>query len=173
MSKKPRKSVTETNNAEGAVIPVNPATDLFSALFVPDNFQMPEGTVVASMSPMIKPGDFPAGRRLLGKFSKLFKTKPADDKDGAGIEITPDGAPVGIAIAAVTTIARALKIEQKNGEEPTSVYLGRYIVIERMEKKIPSKRGQDAWNFLVAILPEGFTMQTLPASEETAALGNG
>lgn len=126
--------------------------------FVPNaGFEMPSGTIIKSLSPLIKPAEFPTGIKLVGKFTRLFTTHATKEKLGAGIEIIPHGMPVGIAIPATRTLQIALEIDDAElGDKAKSPYIGRYIIVEKLPNKIPSKQGQDAWNFLVAILPEDY-----------------
>ncbi len=119
------------------------------------NYTAPEGMIVRSMAPMIKPADWPVGKVLVGKFTKIFETNPTAKKKGEGIEIMPKGASVGVAVPAVATIRQGLEM-QGNGAEATSEYLGRYIAIKKLEARLPSKKGQAAWHFVIAIYPEGF-----------------
>lgn len=117
------------------------------------DFSLPEGAEINSMSPLVRPSEFPVGRVLVGKFTKIFETNPTPKKKGEGIEIVPNGSRVGIALPAVATLRTALKIEGE-GKSATSEYIGRTIAVQLLPNKIPSKKGQDAWHFLVAIYPE-------------------
>lgn len=115
-------------------------------------FQAPAGILVKSMSPLIKPGDFPVGKVFVGKFTKLFETNPSAKKKGEGLEIVPEGAPMGIAVPCVATIRQGLEITGE-GKDAKSPFLGRTISIQRMEKRIASKKGQAAWHFIIGIFP--------------------
>jgi hypothetical protein len=149
--KKPSNLSTLTESVAGGI---TAAVDL-PVGFVPlENFQAPEGIIVKSMSPMIKPADFPVGRVFVGKFTKMFETSPDNKKKGEGIEIVPHGAPMGIAVPAVATIRQGLEITG-TGTEAKSPYIGRTISIQKMEKRIASKKGQAAWHFIIGIYPEG------------------
>jgi hypothetical protein len=117
----------------------------------------PKDVVVKSMSPMLKPAQWPAGAVLVGKFVRLFETHPGNNEDGTpklgeGIEIVPEGSPVGVSLPAVAVLRTALEISGK-GKEATSPFIGRIIEVELLGK-VPSKKGNDAWNFLVSIHPE-------------------
>lgn len=123
------------------------------------DFQMPEGAEIKVMSPMIRPVDFPVGKVLVGVFTKIFQTTPGKNEDGTdkkgfGVEIVPEGAQVGIALAAVATLKGALNITGTSMEDVKSPYLGRTIAVQRSANRLPSKKGNDAWHFLVAILPD-------------------
>ena len=118
------------------------------------NFSLPEGAEVVSRSPMLKPADFPDNKVLTGVFKKIFGTTPQDGKKSVGVEIVPPGGQIGVALPAVATIAQGLKIDDCNkGADATSPYVGRVVSIQKLPGKLKSKRGQDAWNFLVAIHP--------------------
>lgn len=119
-------------------------------------FELPEGAVIKSRSPMVPPKLFPVGKVLVGRFAKMFQTEPQKGKMGVGIEIIPYGSQIGIAVPAVATIAQGLEITgaDKGLEGAKTPYLGRTIALQRMEGKLKSKKGQDAWHFIVAIYPE-------------------
>lgn len=129
--------------------------------FVPaGQFVKPEGAITKTMSPMVKPKDFPAGAVYTGVFARIFKTNPGlgDDgqqKEGEGVEIIPAGADIGISLPCVATLKTALGIQGK-GESATSEYLGRTVAIQKMEQRIPSKKGQAAWHFIVSIFPADY-----------------
>lgn len=138
-------------------------------LFVGDDYVIPEGIEIRSMSPLIAPAQFPANRRLVGKFTKIFETEPTKGKKGVGVEIIPIGMTSGIALPAVTTLARGLGLDDvEKGKDATSPYIGRYVMIERLPNKIPSKQGQAAWNFLVGILPADYSPVVIPAAKAIA-----
>lgn len=124
--------------------------------FVPaEKYVSPTNARVVSMAPMIKPAAFPVGVVLVGKFAKIFATKPGknddgSDKTGEGVEIMPDGAKVGIALPAVAVLKRALEITG-SGDNATSPLLGKTVAIQKLAEKIPSKKGNSAWNFIVEI----------------------
>lgn len=130
----------------------------FSTLsgFVPaENYVSPAGAKVVSMAPMLKPSAFPVGVVLVGKFAKIFATKPGknddgSDKTGEGFEIMPEGAKVGIALPAVAVLKRALEITG-SGDAATSPHLGKTVAIQKLADKIPSRKGNSAWNFIVEI----------------------
>jgi len=119
--------------------------------------------IIISMSPMIKPAQWPKGAdgnnlTLFGRFKKIFPTKPGKGDDGAdkvgeGVEIVPDGQPVGVALPCTATLRQGLALTG-SGENATSEYLGRNVAIELLPNKIPSKKGNAAWHFVVAIYPE-------------------
>ena len=138
---------------------VRPATLAIMEAFQSENFQLPEGVEIKALSPMIKPIDFPVGRILVGKLTRIFETKPGQNEDGSakkgeGLEIIPHGAKVGVSLPATAVLRTALDITGKGGEAKPP-YLGRYLAIQKTANKIPSKKGNDAWNFMVAIYPEG------------------
>lgn len=141
------------SDLQNAVVPAGHFTGGFVDA---GKFQMPAGAVVKTMAQMVKPRDFPVGKVLVGKFVKIFETRPGkdesgNDKLGEGIEIVPDGAQIGVALPAGAIIRRALEIEGK-GAAATSKYLGKTIAVQKLPDKIPSKKGNDAWNFVIAIL---------------------
>lgn len=114
---------------------------------------------VKSMSPMMKPDKWPAGKILTGRLKKFFtcgefKDSNGNLKIGTGVEIVPEGAKVGVALALVATLRMGLEVTG-DGKEATSDYIGRIVHVELLPDRLPSKRGQDAWHYLVAIEPEG------------------
>lgn len=124
--------------------------------FVPaEKYVSPSNAKVVSMAPMLKPQQFPVGVVLVGKFAKIFATKPGknedgSDKTGEGFEIMPEGAKVGVALPAVAVLKRALEITG-SGDAATSPHLGKTVAIQKLAEKIPSKKGNAAWNFIVEI----------------------
>lgn len=114
-----------------------------------------KGFVVKSRSPMLKPALIPTGKIIRGIFTKLITCVSALEKDGTKkpgnlIEIVKEGNQIGVAIPLTAVLANALEVTGK-GDEAESKWLGHEIAIERLADKIPSKQGQDAWNFIVAI----------------------
>jgi hypothetical protein len=118
-----------------------------------------ENVRVTSMSPLIAPSKFPIGKILMGKFTKIFVTKEfatdqqvkkGESRKGLGVEIMPAGAKVGIALPVVATLKTGLEIRGE-GETATSENLGKTVYIELLPEKLKSKKGQDAWHFLVGI----------------------
>jgi hypothetical protein len=117
---------------------------------------------VKSRSPMIKPAAFPIGQQLRGVIKRLItcEVQPAvaaskgkeavPAKYGNLIEIVPQGATVGAAVPTVATIKMALEITGE-GDSAECPYIGYEVIIERLDSRIPSKRGNDAWNFVVAL----------------------
>jgi hypothetical protein len=71
-------------------------------------------------------------------------------KYGNLIEIVPQGATVGAAVPTVATIKTALEITGE-GDDAVCPFIGYEVVLERLDGRIPSKRGNDAWNFIVAL----------------------
>jgi hypothetical protein len=117
---------------------------------------------VKSRSPMIKPGAFPLGMQLRGVIKRLItcEVQPAvaaakgkeavPAKYGNLIEIVPLGGTVGAAVPTVATIKTALEIIGE-GDDAVCPFIGYEVVLERLDGRIPSKRGNDAWNFIVAL----------------------
>lgn len=121
---------------------------------------LPKGVIIKSFAPLIKPINWPKGKdgvnmRLVGKFVKIFTTQASKTKTGLGIEIVPDGAPVGVALPVTATLRTGLAISGE-AENAKSEYMGRYVAIELLDEKLPSKKGQSAWNFVVAIYPNDY-----------------
>lgn len=117
-----------------------------------DKYQKPEGAEVITMSPMLEPKKFPTGAVYRGVLKKVFVTNPPGGKKGEGIELVPVGADMGIAIAATANIKHALQIVTADNGVPTSPYVGRTIDLQLGNPpRLPSKKGSDSWNFVVAI----------------------
>lgn len=131
-----------------------------------------EGVIVKSMSPMLKPINWPVidGKNavLVGVFTKCFKSgeftegtgKNAVKKNGTGVEIVPAGRPVGAALPLTATLRTGLDVTG-DGAEAVSPFFGRTVEIELLPEKIPSKKGNAAWHFTVAIYPEGYDSKQL------------
>lgn len=125
----------------------------------------PAGVIVKSMSPMLKPAAWPVidGKNavLVGVFTKTFNTaefsegtgKDKKTKVGTGIEVVPEGAPVGVALPVTATLRTGLEITG-DGAEAKSPHLGCVVEIELLPERIKSKKGQAAWHFVVAIHPK-------------------
>lgn len=165
MKKKSRQSQSAaTANSVAALTVAGPDARTEIALpggFINESeFKAPAGVIVKSMSPMIKLEKFPVGKVLVGVFTKCFKAGEFKNEDGSmrpgtGIEIVPKGAPVGIAIPLAATLRTGLEVVG-TGNEAKSQYFGREVAIKKMPDRIPSKKGQDAWNFIVLIYqPDG------------------
>lgn len=141
-----------------------PATDL------PDNSSLKamfktglsSGMKVKSRSPMLKPDKFPTGQILSGIIKRLITCEAHRDKDkvksGCLIEIVPEWNAVGVAIPAVTTIMTALEITSDGDNGMATIYstpyIGHRVEIEKLPERLPSKQGNAAWNFLVAVSEE-------------------
>jgi hypothetical protein len=122
-----------------------------------------EGVIVKTMSPMLKPANWPQvdgeNAVLVGRMTKFFKTgefkrmvgKKEEIVVGTGVEIIPEGAPVGVSLPVTATLRTGLAVDG-DGADAKSEFLGRIVEVELLGK-VPSKKGQDAWNFLVAIYP--------------------
>jgi len=113
------------------------------------------GFTIKTRSPLIKPDKFPLDKVLKGVFTKLVpcicgKMEDGKDKWGNLIEIVPVGAKVGVALAATAVLRGALDITGV-GEEADSIHIGKVVAIQRLPEKLPSKKGNDAWNFIVGI----------------------
>lgn len=129
------------------------------ALFRDNKSGVSAGLKVKSRSPMLKPAQFPTGRILGGILKRLIrcvagKNDDGSDKYGCLIEIVPDLNAVGVAIPATATLMGPLEITQHGtglSTEFKTPYINHQVEIEKLEDKIPSKKGQDAWSFLVAI----------------------
>jgi hypothetical protein len=134
----------EGNTAEIASSFLQPANKLDASRFI-----------IKSRSPLIKPGQLPLGQVAVGVLVGFIsceagKDEKGEPKPGTLIEFRPKGAKVGFCLPAVATLAGALEMKGV-GKEATSPYIGHEIAIQRLEEKIPSKRGNSAWNFIVAI----------------------
>lgn len=148
------RSDLRANATENKMLSILPQGFVDTAEYV-----KPEGAIVKVMSPLMRPKDFPVGKVLVGKFAKLFDTNPGENEDGTkkigeGLEIIPPGSDIGIALPAVATLKTALEITRAPGQPAVSPYVGRIISVQKMENRIPSKKGNDAWHFIVAIHPE-------------------
>lgn len=110
---------------------------------------------VVSMSPMLKPNNWPKDAEgknlvLVGVFTKIFETTPAKKKVGFGIEVVPEGAPHGVAIPGTALIRSGLEISGE-GKGATSPHLDKVIEVWLGEDPLPSKKGQAAWHFMIQI----------------------
>lgn len=157
MAKKNRSVVPSLSKAdlEAASKNANVSLSTGTGFITTEEFResMPEGVIVKSMSPLMKPVNFPTDKVLVGVFTKIFETNPAKGKKGEGIEIVPEGAPVGIALPAVATLRQGLEISGV-GTAATSPFLGRTVAIKMLPERLQSKKGQAAWHFVVAIYPK-------------------
>ena len=111
-----------------------------------------EDMEIKSRAPWIKPLNFPVGKLLTGVL-KGIGTRQSNQPDGRPwcmLEIVPLSGGIGVAITATATITEALQITYKNGVYETP-FLGHKVSIEKLADKIPSKKGNDAWHFLVAV----------------------
>jgi hypothetical protein len=118
---------------------------------------LPKKADIKSFSPILKPADFPAEPAyLLGVFKKIFNTREfgqeGTKKQGLGVEIVPHGARIGVALPVVATLRIGLEIDGQSH----SPYIGRTVCIQKYPERIKSNKGNDAWNFVVAIYPEGW-----------------
>jgi len=141
---------------------LNPSADHVPAIVRADTlstkgFIVKEGFIVKSRSPMIKPAALKKGDAITGVFTKIItcvagKNDDGTDKPGNLIELVPRGAQVGVAFPVTAVIRGALDITGV-GDKAESPHLGKEVIIQALgeENKIPSKKGQDAWNFIVAI----------------------
>ena len=124
------------------------------ALFMPADTQVPTSVIVKSKSPMLPLSQFPVNRILKGVFRKVFKTgtfgKGDDERTGTGVEIVPEGAKIGIGLGLCATLRQGLEISG-DGENATSPHLGKVVYIEKNAQKLKSKKGQDAWHFIVGV----------------------
>jgi len=155
MSKKQKPSAG--NSVSALTAPASPLSPAISGFQTAKDFALPAGATVKSFSPIIKPADFPVGQVFVGKFTKIFHTREfpmtgGGKKQGYGIEIIPAGAQVGIALPLVATLATA--IEFNEAAEIKSPFIGRTVAVQKGENKLKSTKGQDAWNFIVAVYPE-------------------
>jgi hypothetical protein len=150
----------ETKSKRGPKGPRLELEQLNNSLFKDvDESEFSQPMRILSMSPMIKPDVFPTGKVLSGIFKGCItviagKNQDKSDKAGCLIEIVPSLDTLGYSIPAVATIMRALQITSiGEGHESkfTSPYINHLVQIRKMPEKIPSKQGQDAWHFLVAV----------------------
>jgi hypothetical protein len=118
-----------------------------------------EGMTIKSRSPMLKPDKFPVGQLMTGIIKRLItcivgQGDAGEDKAGCLVEIVPTLDTVGYAIPAVATISSALDITS-TGKGKDAVfetpYLNHRVQLEKMAERSPSKKGQAAWVFLVAV----------------------
>lgn len=127
--------------------------------------QTPAGVVVKSMSPLLKPANWPKDEQgnnkiVLGVFTKIFVTRAFTQKVGGktveklglGVEIVPEGAPVGVALPVTATLQTALEITGE-GKAATSQFVGRTVEIDLLPDRLASTKGQKAWHFVAAIYP--------------------
>jgi len=105
---------------------------------------------VISRSPMLKPAQMPLGKAVVGVFTKLITCHPQKDKLGNMAEIVPVGSKVGVCIPLTGVLKGALRVTGE-GDDAESEFVGKEVAIQRLNDKIPSKKGQDAWNFIVAV----------------------
>jgi hypothetical protein len=132
-------------------------------LFVPADAPSPKKMRVTSMSPLIKPANWPKDRngnnmKLVGKFTKIFTTHPGNDdkgqpKEGNGVEIMPPESKVGVALPLTATLRGGLEVSGV-GSTATSPVLGKDVEIQLLEHRLPSKQGNDAWHFIVGIIED-------------------
>ncbi len=131
------------------------------ALSVPTNSSIyaedgEDGFTIHSRSPMLKPAQMPEDKAIRGRFKRFVgcevqpatKTKPA--QIGTMIEIVPDGQHVGVVIPLTVVLRNALQVTGE-GESAESPFVGKIIKIQKLAERIPSKQGQDAWNFIVGV----------------------
>ncbi len=137
------------------------------ALFRDARSGVSKGLRVKSRSPLLKPAQFPTGRILSGIIKRLITCKvgvgekKGSIKYGCLIEIVPDLNSVGVAIPATATLMSPLEITQHGEGDATEFqtpYINHTVEIEKLEDKIPSQKGQSAWNFLVAISEEAIIL---------------
>ena len=149
--KTPKQKMELVANPEGVAAAL--------AMFRRNTDGVSPGLKVKSRSPMLKPSQFPEGRILSGIVKRLIrcvsgKNEDGSDKYGCLIEIVPEMNSVGVAIPATATLSGPLEITQKGAGASTEFstpYIGHTIEIEKLPDKIPSKKGQSAWSFLVAL----------------------
>lgn len=153
---KPVKKIVKTQKEKMQLVRGNALESAESpALMDADSMDTGEYTVI-SRSPMIRPGQLPLNKVLKGRLKRFITctarpaTKDEPAKLGTMMEIVPDGSQVGVALACTAILCGALRI-QGVGETATSEFMGKNIAIRRLEEKAPSKKGQDAWNFIVAV----------------------
>jgi hypothetical protein len=117
-----------------------------------------EGFEVKSRPPTIKPVDFSPGMVLEGVLVGVHgipATKKGDGKPWCKIHIKPEGDRIGVEMAAGALLRSALEINAEDAEGATSPFIGHLVTIELGDPvKLPSKKGNDAWNFIVGISPD-------------------
>ena len=124
----------------------------------------PNKYIIKSRSPLIKPHQMPEGQALIGVLQRFIGVEVGSGKDkrvGTLAEFKPQGSAIGYAIPLTAVLRGALEVTGDGAGETTgdsgeakSPFIGHEVVIQRMADKIPSKKGNDAWNFIVAISPE-------------------
>lgn len=128
--------------------------DLLSSPVVGATMDMKRFTI-KSRSPLIKPMMIPTTKAIIGRFVKLIPCTSGKNEDGTPkmgnlMEILPEGQQVGYALAITAVLRGALDISG-TGDKATSPHLGKIVAIQRCEERIPSQKGQAAWNFIVGI----------------------
>ncbi len=111
--------------------------------------------VIKSRPPTIKPADFPIGQALVGILWSVNRVEGKPDKDGTSkpwAKIVIKGSPtdLGVELTATAVLRSALEITLAD-DGAHSPYLHHEVTIERLADKLYSKKGNDAWNFIVGI----------------------
>lgn len=165
-TKKPTDKQKAEKRMELVSAPGNTDQLAMSAMFSKGK-ALNKGMTIKSRSPLLKPDLFPVGEIMTGIVKKLItcvagKNDDGTDKAGCLIEIVPSLDTVGYAIPAVATLMSALEITHVRGSGKEAVfstpYLNHTVQIEKMAERIPSKKGQAAWMFLVAVSDEPVTV---------------
>lgn len=119
-----------------------------------------KGFNVRSRPPTIKPTDFSPGMVLEGVLKSVERIEGTAHRKGESVKpwvkihIVPEGEDIGVSMAAGAMIAQALDIEigDDGAECP---FIGHLITVELGDPiKLPSKKGNEAWNFVVAVSPD-------------------
>lgn len=131
-----------------------------TSMFKPKSKESLRGKEIKARSPIMTAALFPADQEVTGLFKRIamlgeFKDKGSKEvRKSIGIEIVPeDGVGIGIVVPVVAGIRFGLEITGE-GEQASSQYIGRIITIQKEAEKIPSSKGNAAWNFIIAIHPE-------------------
>jgi hypothetical protein len=107
---------------------------------------------VISESPRIKPAQMEPGKPYMGTFRSIQHFINKEKKEVVLVELVPDGERIGFSLYATAMLRRYLEITGEAGQL-TSPYLGKYVKVVNPgdSAKVPSAKGQNAWNFIVEI----------------------
>jgi hypothetical protein len=152
-----KQNLSKTAKAIGAIVPSTAPVQTGSGL---DSFlstKPVEGMEIRSLPMLVKPATLPDGAMVTGTFDSIC-TLPLPD-GGFSRAIVLSNGNVKIAVPATAVIARALGLPEIGKDAKleaaqaacTSPDLGKVIAIQKTGRKLPSKKGQDAWEFIVAV----------------------
>lgn len=166
-----KNTKTSKHVAPAQLARVSPETPASGIFFKRSQVKATGKVIVKSMSPILKPINWPKidGQNVVvvGIFTKVVplseftegQGKDEKTRQGYGVEIVPEGAPVGIVLPLVATLKTGLDITLDDATRSgTSMALGKTVEIELLPERIPSKKGQAAWHFIVAIHDQAPTL---------------